>query len=179
MDCKECTDHLTAFLDEEMSAREAEAIRSHLGACKSCSDEWTGLRDSKEFIESHVHDLEPRPEAWNLVRARIMAGSRSPSPAPLHFFTLTRWRVAMATLVLIAVAGVGYLQYQQTQRRALDEYISQYIQEREARWQVRKTVLAKTQPGIEFDEANPYADNPFLEIKATTVSGNPFRSEDQ
>lgn len=175
MDCKECTDQLSAFLDAEMSPREAEQIKSHLSACKSCADEWASLRDSREFIEYHARDLEPRPEAWNLVRARITADA--PASSPFHFFALNRWRVAMATLLLIAVAGTSYLQYQQNQRKTLDKYISQYIQEREARWQAR-TVLADTQAGAAFDEANPYADNPFLEIKAT-VSDNPFRSEDQ
>jgi hypothetical protein len=176
MDCKECTDQLTAFLDAELSAREAEQIKSHLSTCRSCSDEWISLRDSKEFIESHVHDLEPRPGAWNLVRARIIAESTVPSPS--HFFALNRWRTAMATLALIAAFGLGYFQYQQNQRRTLDKYISQYIQEREARKQAAKAVLANTQPDTEFDEANRYADNPFLEIKAT-VSDNPFRSEEQ
>lgn len=176
MDCNECTDMLTAFLDEEVSAREAEQIRSHLGACKSCSDEWLSLKDSKEFIESHVHELEPRPEAWNLVRARISVNPEAPSA--FHFFALKRWRIAMATAALALVAsGLGYLQYQQNQKKTLEKYVSQYIQEREARWQAN-AVLANTPLGTGFAEANPYADNPFLEIKAT-VSDNPFRSEDQ
>jgi anti-sigma factor RsiW len=175
MDCKECTDQLTAFLDAEMSAQEAEQMRSHLSACKSCADEHLSLRDSKEFIESHVHDLEPRPEAWNLVRARISANP--PSPSAFHLFALKRWRVAMATTALaLAVSGLAYLQYQQNQEKTLERYVSQYIQERQARWQA--PVLANTEPGTDFDETNPYADNPFLEIKAT-VSDNPFRSEDQ
>ena len=176
MDCKECTDQLTAFLDEELSAREAEQIKSHLSACKSCADEWGSLRDSKEFIESRVHDLAPRPEAWNFVRARISM-DQAPPPA-FHFFALNRWRVAMATAVLIFAAGLGYFQYQQVQKKTLDRYVSQYIQEREARWQA-KVVLTTAQPDTaDFDQANPFADNPFVEIKAT-VSENPFRSEDQ
>ncbi len=177
MDCKECTDQLTAFLDAELSAREAAQIKSHLSACKSCTDEYLSLRDSKEFIESHIHDLEPRGEAWNLVRARIIA--ESSSPAPFRFFALNRWRLAVATLALIAAFGIGYLQYQQNQRRTLDKYVTQYIQEREARQQLRSVLTsAQAGTGTEVDEASPYADNPFIEINAT-VSDNPFRSEDQ
>jgi len=172
MDCRECSDQLTAFLDEEIGTQEAEQIRSHLSVCKSCTDEWLSLQESKELIESHVHELEPRPEAWNLVRAQISLNTTASS----RLFTV-RWRVAMATLALIAATGLGYVQYQQIQKRTLDKYVSQYIQEREARWKARP-VLADTQPGTDFDETNPYADNPFLEIKAT-VSDNPFRSEDQ
>jgi anti-sigma factor RsiW len=176
MDCKECTDQLTAFLDAEVSAREAEQIRSHLNACKSCADEWVSLRDSKEFIEFHVHDLEPRPEAWNLVRARI---SESPVPSAFHFFALKRWRIALATTALALVSsGLGYLQYQQIQRKALDKYISAYIQERETRWQVKPAAVSNAQAGIDFGEASPFADNPFIEIKAV-ASDNPFRSEDR
>jgi anti-sigma factor RsiW len=176
MDCKECTDQLTAFLDAELSAQETEQIRSHLSACKSCADEWLSLRDSKEFIESHVHDLEPSPEAWNMVRARISV--KPTAHPPSHFFAPNRWHVAVATLALVAATGLGYFQYQQIQKRAaLDKYISQYIQERQAQRPVRP-VLADTQSGADSDEANPFADNPFLEIKAT-ASDNPFRSEDR
>ncbi len=173
MDCKKCAEDLTAFMDAELSDEETEQIRSHLNACKLCADELLSLKESKEFIESHVDPLEPRPESWNLLRARISQESVSHSPS--GFFIL-RWRVAAAALALIVASGLGYLEYQQTQKKTLDKYVSQYVQEREKRWQA-KPVLAN-QPGAVLDETNPFAENPFVEIKAT-VSNNPFRSEDQ
>ena len=174
MDCNKCSDELTALLDGELGAREAEQVRSHLNVCKSCSDELRSLQESKEFIEARVVELTPRPEAWNLVRARIYT---DPPLTPVRFYTLTRWRVAMAAMALIAAFGLGYLQYQQTQRKVLEQYISRYIQERDARGQA-KPVLTSTQSDADLNEMSPAPDNPFLEIKAV-VSDNPFRSEDQ
>jgi hypothetical protein len=176
MDCKKCADEMTAFLDAELSDREAEQMRSHLNACNSCSEELVSLRESREFIESRVGELVPRPEAWNIVRTRISMDP--PSRSFFDIFTLTRWRVVIATLALMLTGGLGYMQYQQTEKKTLEKYISKYVREREAQWQA-KSVLANTRPGSEFNEANPFADNPFLEIKATVVSDNPFRSEDR
>ncbi len=168
MDCKRCAEDLTAFMDEELSAEDAGQVQAHLDHCTSCAGELRSLRESADFIESHKSELEPRAGSWNLVRARIATAE---NPSPSHFFSLSRLRIAMAALAIIA--ALGYLQYQQVQRRNLDRYISQYIEERKAQEQA-KSVLADSNPRIEI----PYADNPFIEVKAT-LADNPFRSEDR
>jgi hypothetical protein len=141
--------------------------------CASCSDELRSLKEAADFIESHRSDLEPRPESWNLVRAR-MASADSRFFPPLQLLAPSRWRIAAAALALIAALALGYQQYQQFQRRSLDQYISQYIREREAHRQPQSILGGpETNPQIQI----PYADNPFIEVKAT-LADNPFRSED-
>jgi len=164
MDCAQCAENMTAYLDGELSASDAERMRLHLSACALCSGELGSLQEAANFIESYRKELEPRLESWNLVRARI---SQADSFSP---FRSLRWRVALATLAITAALALGYLQYQQIQRTALDKYISEYVREREARGKER-SILANE---IEI----PYANNPFIEVKATLVD-NPFQSEDR
>jgi anti-sigma factor RsiW len=172
MDCLQCTENLTAFLDGELSVSDSEKLRSHIGICSSCAGELRSLKGSADFIESHHKELEPRLESWNLVRARLSAAD---SPRLFGFFAPNRWRLAMAALAIFAALGIGYLQYWKIQRRDLDNYISQYIRAREARGQAQSVQRdAEANAQIEI----PYADNPFIEMRAA-VADNPFSSEDQ
>jgi anti-sigma factor RsiW len=172
MDCKRCAEDMTAFLDGELSDADSRGLRSHLDACASCADEMRSLKEAADFIESHRNDLEPRPQSWNLVRARISSSGAFP---PHRFPALGRWRIATAALALMAALALGYMQYQQIQRRDLDRYMSQYIHEREARAQARSIPTATGVPGIGM----PYPDNPFAEVKVITTADNPFRSEER
>jgi hypothetical protein len=168
MDCRRCAEDLTAFMDGELSAEDAWQVRAHLDSCTSCAGELRSLQESADFIESHRNELDLRAGSWNLVRARI---STADSSSPNRFFSLNRLRMAMAALAIIA--ALGYLQYQQVQRRNLDRYISQYLEERKAHGQAR-AALADSNPTIVI----PYADNPFIEVNAT-LADNPFRLEDR
>jgi anti-sigma factor RsiW len=163
MDCKQCAEDLTAFLDGELSRTDSEQIQSHLRACASCSEESESLRKSAAFIESHSRELIPSAESWNLVRARIH--ERAVVPAR-RFPTFNRFRWALAAIALIAVFALGYTHYQLIQRKNLDRYISQYVRE-------RQSLLIQS-----LASENPNQGNPFMEIKSTVIE-NPFRSEDR
>jgi hypothetical protein len=172
MDCKQCTENLTAFLDGELRTSNLSEMRLHLEICPSCADELRSLKEAADYIESHYRDLKPRLESWNMVRARL---SVTDSSFWFHFFTPNRWRIAMASMAIVAALGIGYLQYQQFQTRNLENYITQYIHDREALSQAQSiqwNVEANSQIEI------PYADNPFIEISAASVE-NPFSSEDE
>jgi hypothetical protein len=172
MDCKQCAENLTAFLDGELRASNSAEMRLHLDICPSCADELRSLKEAADYIESHYRNLEPRLESWNMVRARISA---SDSSAWFHFFAPNRWRIAMASLAIVAALGIGYLQYQQLQTRNLENYTTQYLHDREARRQAQSIQLnAEANSQIEI----PYADNPFIEIRADSAE-NPFSSEEE
>jgi anti-sigma factor RsiW len=162
MDCTQCAEELTAFLDGELSAADAERIKSHLRTCIPCSEEARSLQEVGDFVESNSRVLDPRPESWNMVRARIY---RETPESDSRGWAIHRWRFAMAALALLAALVIGYQQYTGVQQRNLDRYISQYVRERESR---------RTQ--AQNDGPDTY--NPFMEVKVT-VSENPFRSEDR
>jgi anti-sigma factor RsiW len=171
MECKQCAEDLTAFMDGELDSANADQVRSHLSACIPCSEELRSLRETAAFIESHDRALEPRAGSWNLVQARITAVDQPPS----GFWLFSRFKLATAALAIVLVFTLGYLQFQQTQKKNLDAYISRYVQQREAQLKAQQAVV-NTEVNSQIE--NPYADNPFVEIKAT-VADNPFRSEDQ
>ncbi len=171
MDCKQCADNLTAYQDEELSAAEAEEVRSHLQHCSSCTDEWRSLKKASEFIDSRIQELDPKPETWNLVRARIADG---PIPdSPMRFFSL-RWRLAASALAVFLIAGAGYLKYRSFEKHSLDQYISKYVQERNSRIRIR-LALSEFKTGL---TEKRHLENPFIEIKANSME-NPFRQEDR
>ncbi len=173
MDCARCAEDLTAYMDGELNAARADEVRSHLAACASCADELRSLREAARFVASHARDLEVRPEAWNLVRARIAA--TSPSPSFFSFLVPARWRWAMATLAIAAALALGYMQYHQLQLRSLNDYISQYTQYRQAHEPAQPVF---TDFRAMFANGGSGAANPFAELKAAGAD-NPFRMEDQ
>jgi hypothetical protein len=167
MNCKQCAENLTALEDGELSASDSERVRSHLEVCVSCADELRSLKEAADFIDPHRRELEPRPESWNLIRARISVEN---STNRSRFFTLNRWGFALASLAIFSILAIGYLQYRQFERKNLDNYISRYIQDRETR---RKTQFVRWIAEAGASIENPYADNPFVEIRASPVD-NPF-----
>jgi hypothetical protein len=171
MDCKQCAEDLTAYLDGELDSAASRLVQAHVAICASCTEELRMLRETVEFVESHNRELEARNGSWDLVRARITADA---AVRPTGFWDLGRW-VAVAAVVLLTAMALGYMQYQQMQRRNLDRYMTEYVHQREVQIKGRP-VLAGT--GIVTPGENPYAGNPFVEIKAR-VPNNPFRSEDR
>jgi anti-sigma factor RsiW len=172
MDCKQCRENLTAYLDEELSPEGAAEARSHLEICSSCADELHSLQKAADFIESHSGALDPRPGSWNRVQARI---SKADSLSPFRFLTMNRWRFALTTVVLMSTFALGYFWHQQSQKRSLDEYVAQYVKAREA-GQSFQLPIGKAWSNPKAENLN--ADNPFIEVKAT-FDANPFRSEDR
>jgi anti-sigma factor RsiW len=172
MDCIQCAEDLTAYLDGELDSAASEQVQAHVAVCASCTEELRTLRQTVEFVESHNRELEPRNGSWNLVRARITADA---AVRPSGFWDLNRRWAAVAAVVLLTAMALGYMQYQQMQRRNLDRYMTEYMHQREVQIKAQP-VLAGT--GILAQDENPYADNPFVEIKAS-VANNPFRSEDR
>jgi anti-sigma factor RsiW len=161
MDCKQCSENLTAFLDGELSSADSGRIESHIRICPACSEELQSLREAAEFLESHHRDLLPSPGSWSLVRARINETGPVPFPRASIF---NRFRWAMVVLAVVAILAFGYTEYQHIEERNFERYIAQYMQKRET--QIIRQATTK----------NPYESNPFLEVQATVIE-NPFLSE--
>lgn len=170
MDCKRCTENLTAYLDGELSHVDSAQVRSHLELCTSCAVELRSFQAASSFVKSHASELELRSKSWDTVCDRIStAGSRS----PFGLLIPKQWSSALATLAVVIAVAFGYLWYQQDQRKSLDEYISQCVKTRESG---QTFELMTSSSGLPFQSGNP--NNPFIEVKPA-FDTNPFRLEDR
>jgi hypothetical protein len=181
MDCRLCSEELTAYLDGELPRPAAERIRRHLEECPPCQDELQALRGAAAFVESHARDVEPVPEIWNNLRARIAA---MPAPAGrsgfFQFLVVNRWAAMAATLAATAVLALGlwgYLAHQASQR-ALESYMNDYlvmrsVTERLHAVEARQWRHLRSEAGVAW---TPVSENPFVDQRPVTLA-NPFVSE--
>lgn len=160
MDCRESTENLTAYLDGELSSSELARMLSHLESCASCRVELRSFEEAADLVQSHTRDLEIGPESWNAIYNRI----RAERPSSRFGFFQAKWNQAVAMAAVVAALALGYLFYQQSQRRNLDEYISRYVKSREA--------------GFRMQATNSFMPNPFSEARPASDT-NPFRVEGQ
>jgi uncharacterized protein HemX len=183
MDCKSCSEELTAYLDGELERARFREVEGHVEGCLPCLEQLEGLKQSGRLVERHLQELEPRPEIWNNLAVRIAASqAKSSSTGVLRLFSRRPWLAACAALaaaVVLAVGLWGLWNYQQSEQM-LQQYMSSYIQERDHLEQTVHATAADANP--EFRTADvqhlEYADNPFVEVSDEEFQ-NPFRWEAQ
>jgi anti-sigma factor RsiW len=110
------TDQLSAYLDDDLEARERAAVDAHLRTCAACAAELDGLRE----LVGHAggipaYDTAPSRDLWSGIKARIDA----PAAANVASFadaasrrvtserrvSLSFVQLAAAAVLLIAVSG--------------------------------------------------------------------------
>jgi hypothetical protein len=183
MDCRQCNDDLTAYIDGELAESVAEQMRHHLEKCPPCRAEFVDLKDSATFVVAHAQVLEPVPEIWNNLRSRI---AEMPAPnGSFGFFRLlvvNRWAAAAATLAATIVLSLGlwgYMQYQQSQSE-IEAYMSNYVQRRNISEQLHTLQLIEAEHGQSAVETTGLGtmENPFAQMRPISFN-NPFRSEER
>ncbi len=183
MDCQSCIEDLSAYLDGELDKTRFREIANHLGGCLPCREELESLKRSLCLVESHLKELEPRPEIWNNLTAKIAVSQTvSRSAAMLRFFVPYRWTYAVAALaasVIMAVGVWGIWSHQQSER-IVQQYMREYVQRRDVEEQAKRDKSTDTQAGTRTADAvhSEYSGNPFVEVSAEEFD-NPFRSEAQ
>ncbi len=182
MDCERCTEDLTAYLDGELTQAKASDVKTHLALCETCREEYRSLEVSARFVEAHCTDIEIRPEAWNVVRARISAmPSASPAPGLYQWLITNPWWGATATALATVALILGFWGYtrHQAEQKDLTQYMAKYIETREAQEKSpRILVRAPGGSAVEAEIHPEYEDNPFVTVSSTADS-NPFKPEDQ
>jgi anti-sigma factor RsiW len=185
MDCRQCTDDLSAYLDREVSPARVKLIESHLSACRDCAEEYRALQASARLIESHARELQPRQESWNLLRARLNT-METPDSGTGFLQLFLRFRLmAAAAAIAIATFGMGlwgYLRYQQSERE-LQQYMNAYIETREQEEHRYRRQMANLIPKGASATITPVihaerSSNPFASYEPTSFE-NPFQSEGQ
>lgn len=157
---------MTAFLDGELPQSRVSEVRSHIDTCPACTQELSDLRATADLVSAHHRRIDLHPAGWSKVLVQL-EGTGKHSRHDWLGFGFARWQPVAIALTGFGLA-VGLWSYQRhiESRRALERYMIQYVQVREA--QERKTFMGSVNP-----EAGD-VENPFLPVRQTT-EGNPFR----
>jgi len=119
MTCRAARGRLSRYLDQDLSAREARKLASHLATCKPCARRWASLRLAVEALSDAPRLESPEPIA-GMVLTRLEVESRGPGLASL---LRPRWShrpfmlpsLVPAVLVLVTILG-AFLGTQQEAR---------------------------------------------------------------
>lgn len=174
MNCRECSREMTALLDGELSQSRVREVRSHVDACPVCTRELAALGEAGDLVRAHHRQLEPHPAGWGKVRAHLdNTGDTSRSGWLTYVFA--RWQPVAIALTGLGLT-IGFWSYQRhiDSRRALEHYMVQYVQAREAQEKEHRHPASRP---TAIDSAHPESGddgNPFLLVRQTT-DGNPFR----
>ncbi len=183
MDCQQCNEDMTAYMDGELEGSVAEEMRIHLAKCPPCHEEYRDLVDSTALVVAHARELDPVPEIWNNLRQRI---AEMPPPSGsfglFRFLTVNRWATAVATLaatILLAFGMWTYMQYQQS-RSDLEASLDGYVRIRTVAERFHSRQMAKARNvTLNLDYFGPTdLKNPVAETQPVSFT-NPFKSEER
>lgn len=129
MNCRKTIRQLPAYLDDELSEAEANAVREHLEVCVFCSTELAAMKATSGMLDSW-RSISPRRRYVDAVIAQVRAEERGVVERGRAWVRLVRspWTVgairAAATLVFVAGALVfsGRVPVRETtEKMALDK----------------------------------------------------------
>lgn len=109
------SDHLSAYVDDELSASERAAVDAHLRECAGCRADLEAMRRLVAYAGTvSRHDAPPPRRVWDGIRARIEAGSAANvasaagaarrASAPRRF-SFSVAQLAAAAALLMALSG--------------------------------------------------------------------------
>jgi hypothetical protein len=128
MNCERCQTELEDFLYGELAESQAAAVRAHLVDCAACAQARVALERENEIFAEYYEQtaLEPAPEMWQAIQARIHSEQARPTATPerVSFFAgLLAWlssaavvrqtAFALALIVVSVTATTFYLKSQQ------------------------------------------------------------------
>jgi hypothetical protein len=104
------TEHLSAYLDDELGAAERAAVDAHLRTCASCASELTGLRRLVHYAATVPdRDTVPPRDLWPGIRARIERSNvvefTAPDRGTPRRFSFSAMQLAAAAALLVAVSA--------------------------------------------------------------------------
>jgi hypothetical protein len=98
-DCDLTRESMPLLLTESLDSAQRERTHQHIEGCATCSDEWTGYRETWTAL-GMLPEVEPRPELKTRFLAAI--GENVTAFAPAKSRRYRRWLAQAAAVVLIA-----------------------------------------------------------------------------
>ncbi|MFH1231383.1 MAG: zf-HC2 domain-containing protein [Planctomycetota bacterium] len=106
MECEEIQSHLTALLDDELSATEKSKIEVHLAECKRCTEELQRLSQTLRLVDQWQVSLGSI-NLWGAIEEKISL----PYPEPRGILA-SIWHTfrapALAPLAAVAILGIAF-----------------------------------------------------------------------
>jgi anti-sigma factor RsiW len=171
MECRDCTDALSALIDGELSGGEHREVDSHLSVCSLCKEEYDSLVVLSKLTE-RMSQLEVNPALWEQVRAQTDVPSSSQSMSSIDRLRslLTRPWLPLAAGAAAAVLFVVLNSPFSEDKSALERELDAFMQVREQIAERNAEILF----GASGKDRDYRAGNPFLQ-RVNYVKENPFR----
>jgi Putative zinc-finger len=165
-------ENLTAYLDRELSSRQARRMKLHVDRCGPCNQELASLTEAERLVTVNIRELTPRTELWDNIRVQISAlEMEQRSPGFLEILYSKRWLTAATALSATLLLSLGIWAYLRSQHYddTLHQYMTEYFERRESE--------AKALLRTASDEKS--SDNPFVLTLDEDSSQNPFRQRER
>lgn len=169
IDCRDCRDALTAFMDHELPGEEVSVFEQHLRDCPACRQEYESLLFAYE-LTSRLPNAEVNPGLWVEIRSKLP--SESPTGTWKRFIRQLLfdrpWIPASAALGTVAVVLFLLVAIPADNPNATE--FSSFVQQREILSKRNQDVLFRSGS---FNRYEPRR-NPFIRTVQYTGQ-NPFR----
>ena len=167
MDCEACRETLSAFLDGELTDREAETVLTHLQGCPECFVEYRSLARFAELTD-RLPAHTPGPQLWTRIQTRL----NEPRDSLLDtFFSSLVRRWAPISLMGLLVAIVLVFSFWPLTTPA-EEQFSGFIERRERVFEEQRQILFERELLDRYRQSR----NPFSQ-PVTFVDYNPFEEQ--
>lgn len=105
MNCRTCTNQLSAYIDERLEADQRAAFEAHMADCAECATQLRVARASSLALRSEPQAVPPEGLAARAARAALTANDRVDKRSFLE-----RWiPIAAPTTALAAIAAAALL----------------------------------------------------------------------
>ncbi len=169
MECRTCSESLTALMDAELSRDQAKEVEIHLTECAQCHEEYQSLLDSQKWVE-RIKPLQLNPDLWTRIHSEITDVSTQESNwlLGLRSFLGVRWMpIAAGTLGITFLSLFFVYERNMDMERALQTYLQEREQQEIAEVSVSRNTVS---PALQAAYPNPF-------MVTFTSQGNPFKVE--
>lgn len=165
MECRTCSESLTALLDKELGPIERAALEKHLEACSECREEYESLAYSMRLLEASGVAAQLAAPRWANIESRI--SGRSGGFFDFRWLFEPSWTAA-AALLLLALSLPFY--FASTSEDAdLERMLVAFVAERDRQEALHSGIIATEPVGW-------VSHNPFME-RDEVLQRNPFSAE--